>query len=236
MSSCSISSCEHVVVARGLCGGHYRRWRLGKPLDKPLRRRVIGAICSVEGCGRKHAGGGYCLAHWRRNRDGLDTTAPIVSKLVTDDLLMRLRTYAPVGAPDECWEWTRARNKNYGAMSVHGSRIRQAHVVAWELHHGRELPAGMVIRHKCDNPPCTNPAHLELGTHGDNVNDKVTRGRQDRGSKHGLAKLSESDIVEIRTLYAVGGLRQKDIAARFGTTQSNISFIVRGIAWPHITG
>lgn len=233
MSSCLVPTCGRTVIAIGLCDSHYRRHRRGVPLDKPLRQRRPGATCSVDGCDRKHAADGYCQAHWRRNRNGLDVSAPITSKLVTDDLLLRLRTYAPAGAPDECWEWTRSRNKNYGAIAVHGSRMRQAHVVAWELHHGRELPAGMVVRHACDNPPCTNPAHLELGTHADNVDDKVSRGRQSIGESHGIAKLTESDVAEIRRLYAAGGLRQKDIAEMFGVTQSNISHITRRKQWTH---
>lgn len=82
-----------------------------------------------------------------------------------------------VGAPGECWEWKRSRlPRGYG-------RFRQptgheyAHRVAWRLTNG-PIPDGMVVRHYvCDNPPCCNPAHLRLGTQGDNNDDSVSRGR-----------------------------------------------------------
>ena len=53
-----------------------------------------------------------------------------------------------------------------------------AHRVAWEQANGQPIPPGMVVRHACDNPPCVNPLHLQLGTHADNVRDTHERGRR----------------------------------------------------------
>ena len=233
-TTCKLDGCDKLVAGQGLCGQHYQRLRAGSPMEGDRRfKPELG--CKVEGCERPHAAKGFCMAHWRRDRDGLDITAPIVSKLVTDDLALRLRTYAPEGGPDECWEWTRATNKGYGAMAVHGSRMRQAHVVAWELHHGKPLPQGKILRHTCDNPPCTNPAHLIIGKHSDNVRDKVERDRQSKGSAHGLAKNTEDAVLEICRLYEAGA-GQQELARQFGISQAAVSLILQGKTWGHVTG
>jgi hypothetical protein len=109
-----------------------------------------------------------------------------------------------------------------------------AHRVAWELEHGAS-PGEMHVRHKCDNPPCQNPAHLELGTHLDNMRDMVERKRYTTvyGSHHGKSKLIEADVLEIRRMHAQG-YSQKFLARQFSVTQSNISSICTGKTWAHL--
>jgi hypothetical protein len=90
------------------------------------------------------------------------------------------------GGPDACWPWCdrwgfRNGPYKYGRLSLPGGKQILAHRLAYELAHG-PIPPGHVIRHRCDNPPCCNPAHLLSGTHGDNVRDMFSRGRG-RGQK-----------------------------------------------------
>lgn len=76
----------------------------------------------------------------------------------------------------ECLEWQGYRMPNgYGHVAFLG-RMRLAHRVAYELTHG-PIPEGMLVCHRCDNPPCTDPEHLFLGTHSDNVQDMLRKGR-----------------------------------------------------------
>lgn len=74
---------------------------------------------------------------------------------------------------EECWPWQgTCDTKGYGRAG----KSERAHRVAFMLARG-PIPTGMLIRHRCDNPPCCNPFHLELGTKADNAQDAVERRR-----------------------------------------------------------
>lgn len=102
---------------------------------------------------------------------GRGKTGPVPRPVVE-----RLAARAIVGGPDECWLWQGATNgtNDYGTLGIRG-RTLYAHRVAWEEANGRPVPAGLVVRHSCDNPPCINPAHLDVGTQQDNVDDMMAR-------------------------------------------------------------
>lgn len=74
-----------------------------------------------------------------------------------------------------CWEWVGGRDKlNYGVCV--GSRgFTRAHRESFRLTNGE--PGDLCVLHKCDNPPCVNPAHLFLGTRRDNMQDMISKGR-----------------------------------------------------------
>lgn len=142
-----------------------------------------------------------------------------------------------IGDPDACWPWQGSRNDDgYGVVSAAaliGQHGALAHRVAYALVHGVEAIVGVAILHRCDNPPCCNDWHLFRGDQIVNMADRNAKGRQARlvGETNPNARLTASDVARIRQLYAVGGVRQVDLATQFGIPQTHISRIVRGVAW-----
>lgn len=138
----------------------------------------------------------------------------------------------------DCIEWQGARSPSgYGIINREGKTYR-AHRVAWELSRG-DIPKGMNVLHRCDNPPCCNVGHLFLGTKADNSKDMVLKGRHRNGLMLGISnpacKLSDEDVRQIKETQSrskrVGAL----LARRFGVSKTVINAIKRGELWKHIS-
>jgi len=134
----------------------------------------------------------------------------------------------------ECWEWLgHYGDGRYGYLSVGGKSVR-AHRWLFALLHGA-VADDEVVRHKCDNPRCVNPTHLEIGTYADNTRDKFDRGRAPnrQGSKHPLARMTEADVVALRKAAELGETHEQ-LAARFGLSRAHVGKITRRENWRHI--
>ena len=137
----------------------------------------------------------------------------------------------------DCWPWLGPKDRDgYGRLTYQGRRMHSAHRLSWKLANG-PIPKGMCVCHRCDNPPCCNPAHLWLGTNQDNMDDKVSKGRHSYRSHVGVenpnSKLTEDEVLDIRAARAFGAA-QKDIAKAYNLEVSVISRITTRASWKHL--
>ena len=164
-----------------------------------------------------------------------------------------------------CWVWTGGKSKNgYGAIFLLG-KLEGTHRAAFYLAYGR-MPDPCALHH-CDNRACVKavgdefgPLHIFEGTKTDNNADKMSKGREARGDRHGSvthpervprgvrsgarlhpgihrgekngrAKLTWEDVADIRRLCDAKSATRTQLAIRFGVTANLIGMIVRGDAW-----
>ena len=135
--------------------------------------------------------------------------------------------------PRGCWEWRGAVDAcSYGRFSYYGINTC-AHRVAWELTNGM-IANGKHIRHSCDNPSCVNPHHLQIGTHQDNMDDKVQRNRQARGRKSNQSHLAEEDIKSMRKEWESQQLNHQELKQKYNVSSCTVSNVVNYKTWKHI--
>lgn len=158
-------------------------------------------------------------------------------------ILEKIDKYSLTG----CWIWQGAKYvRGYGFLLLKNKKLL-VHRAAYILFNQPIIP-GMDILHSCDNPACCNPGHLRQGTHKENVNDAVKRGRiatgdrhgsktvpgcMKRGSNHGMARLNEEQVKTIRDL-ASNGETQIAIAQCFGVARGTVAAIVNMRTWRFI--
>ena len=150
--------------------------------------------------------------------------------MLDDKVKQRFWDKVDIRGENECWEWTASRDKDgYGQFRLKG-KTPKAHRIAYCLANGLELEQieGMKVRHYvCDNEPCQNHAHLRLGSHWDNMQDRNRKGRQAYGERHGLAKIPDAEIPVILERLA-NKETQQAIAKDYGVKQPQISRIKTG--------
>jgi hypothetical protein len=131
------------------------------------------------------------------------------------------------GDPDVCWEWKGLffhPIPNYGNYLGFG-----AHRVAYFLHHEQQ-PGQRLVCHTCDNKRCVNPYHLFLGSHLDNKTDCVSKNRHAHGVRHGMSKVTDSDVLLIRASHEP----IRDLMDRFGLSDTAVYYIRSRRTWKHV--
>lgn len=137
------------------------------------------------------------------------------------------RFWPHVAKGPRCWTWTRFCNPaGYGKLVYPGGTL--AHRFSWILANG-EIPDGLDVLHKCDNPPCVRPDHLFLGTDADNAADKVAKGRSCTYSGR-RQKLDWESVGQIRAAVQAGQ-RLKMVASRFDVSVATVWNISQFRTW-----
>lgn len=153
------------------------------------------------------------------------------------------------GGPEACWPWKGSHDHyGYGSLGLSGRTVK-AHRLAYVLA-GALDPNALAVCHRCDNPPCCNPAHLFAASQPANVRDMVSKGRgrpgpglraawatggHPRGEQHGMARLSRRAALEIRRRRLAGD-GAKALAAEFEVCVAHVYRIARGDNWRHVGG
>ncbi len=129
----------------------------------------------------------------------------------------------------DCWIWTgRLDQDGYGKYRFQLRAVR-AHRWSYEEANG-PIPAGLIICHHCDNPPCVRPSHLYAGTHADNDRDKRTRGRAPNVRPPASKPLRTPPEVRAEMLaMRLEGHTQKVIGDHLGLSQPYVSKVLREI-------
>lgn len=165
--------------------------------------------------------------------------------------------HVDVRGPDECWPWRDAKSDRGYGLVRYRKRNWKAPRLAWVLTYESD-PGKSFVLHRCDNPPCCNPAHLFLGTHEENMADMtakgrhVTRTRTDhlpsgdnhharkhpevmaRGEGHGNAKLTEAEVRAIRATWDSGQSSIAALARSYGMSKYAITCVVHRKTWRHV--
>jgi len=151
---------------------------------------------------------------------------------LTEEQLKRFWDKVAIKGNDECWEWRAGKNKHgYGKIKIRGIMKNDilAHRVSYTITKG-EIPKGLFICHKCDNPPCVNPSHLFLGTPKDNSDDMINKRRDRKASGRiqiGHAKITQELANQIRAENLTG----MELSRKYGLSKSTISGIKNRKTW-----
>lgn len=110
-----------------------------------------------------------------------------------NDLIKRFES--KLTKTDGCWIWNAYKSHlGYGLFYFKGKNT-QAHRASYCLYK-EDFIDGLVVCHKCDNPSCVNPDHLFVGTHKDNSQDCVKKGRTRKPQRYYLEKMFGKERVD----------------------------------------
>lgn len=144
-------------------------------------------------------------------------------------MTLQERFWQKVRKTDNCWLWEGATLPNgYGQFNDE-DKLSYAHRVSYRLTYGL-IPEGKLVCHRCDVRNCVNPAHLFLGSHSDNMQDAVAKGRAARGTRQGLAKLTEDNVRTIRSSTE----SCYKLAKKFSVSHTTVREVIKRNRWKHI--
>lgn len=156
---------------------------------------------------------------------------------------------AKVEKTDSCWNWIGCLHKSgYGWVTSSG-KTQLAHRLAYKIFKGI-IPQELCVCHSCDNKRCVNPDHLWLGSQAENIKDRDSKGRQvspsgekhrfrlypesvPKGSAHPLAKLTEPQVLAIKSRYSLGW-SVRVLAKEYGVNVPAVYKLLNGKTWRHL--
>lgn len=228
MKSCAINGCNGKYKGLGYCNKHYIRFKkYGDPL-----RRFLQKHCKVDGCNGIYKGKGYCAKHYQRMINHKDINHQRSPKY--KNALDAYKANLIMNGPDECWGWSgKGDGKGYGVLSYKPMPWK-IHRYSYTLYNG-EIPDGMYVLHKCDQPICSNPNHLFAGTNLDNIKDMLHKKRNAKGEMLPQATITKEVAWKIKEMI-LAGERMIDISRKMNVGYSLVNAIKRKSTWKHVIG
>jgi hypothetical protein len=221
---CSVEGCEKPYLSKGLCNAHYIRQRKhGSPSGGAYPTNNSGP-CSVESCETKAWSLGYCRKHYNRLKRNGD---PLAGIAFHGEQAAFLR-HAASATAETCILWPFAIASNgYGVTGSGPSR--GAHRAACIIAHGSPPSPDHEAAHSCNVRSCVNGKHLRWATVEENMADKIGHDTHLRGERNHQAKLTEADVLAIRTME--GRFILREVSERYGVSICTVHRIWRGEAW-----
>lgn len=175
---------------------------------------------------------GYCQSHYMRLWRHGDPLAGGKSKTPRGEVQAFFESMMLLDTQD-CIIWPYAAGTvGHGVMRVDGQQVSVTRL-ACERKWGPPGEGVEAAHGPCHNPRCFNPRHLSWKTTSENAMDKHRDGTMSLGSLHGMSKLTEDDVLEIRRL-AESGMVKRRIAERFGISATNVTDITLRHTWKHV--
>ena len=185
------------------------------------------SICTIPNCDKPHYARGLCGTHYQRWRIHGDPL--FLKQAATGEPERYFREVVMAYEGDDCLTWPFGKNSGYGII-WHDGRTHIVSRLVCEEWRGPPPTPRHEAAHSCGKGHlvCVTKGHLSWKTPVENQADKIIHGTHNRGERSGCAKLTASDVQEIRSL---SGLSKADIARQFGVSQSRVSLIINRKAW-----
>lgn len=174
----------------------------------------------------------------KMSKSRLGKKKPSITVPLATRLWSRVNKYGPIHPvlKTNCWEWTGSvvgNRTKYGQIQIDG-RPKKCHRVSWEITNGT-IPEGGQVLHKCDNPVCVRPDHLFLGSHQDNMDDMINKGRKRTavGVRVGGAKLDDHKVKLMRLLRSQGR-SIVSLGKEFGVCTYVAACAIKRKTWKHV--
>lgn len=175
----------------------------------------------------------YSKAHYKRVKNGNVASSPGKPANTPEVLWSKVDKKGE----DECWNWLGYKNKGgYGRVQINDWQY-YAHRVIYNLafpnviniRAPKETDEKGFLLHTCDNPSCCNPKHLWVGTHRENMEDKVKKNRQkkfpnDTGPRCKLTMAQANEIREKRE----NGVSARQLAQDYKISLPSIKTLLAG--------